>query len=499
MKSIDAGQFEKQRLLSTALSSGFFLGIGVIVGAAFEAGFYLDIVPGVILFVGLTLLALIQAKASVLSLMPRFLIGLYALPFSVLLGYLFNPEFAWIFTPRGYEIIQDHLVVREMIAIGTAGLCGLAAGVRAAAYRANGNSRTVIQESSAPQTLGTFIFLGLVATAVTLSWLSSPQETIFEMAYMTDQAATAASRVNFSAASLASYILLVALAIDIERDRNGSRRARKLFALGLGVAYVVIVFQLLRGDRESSGLIVALAALYLTSPLRNTAWTNPLKAIRKRIRRLTLPLLVAAVAYVWLGGARSLLIAGTETLGPMAMLQFGLSQNTWTAVLWRNLGTAWEYRHGLIHYKLGQTYLDYLLSLPPGFVTKAFGVDRPLEAWQGIAFEDPGGISAGGLHVVIAPFKNFGITGALCVLFLYGWIGGYLEFVNSRGSLAGRLLWAATLCSGFLWFWYGDMPFIRAIMVAVAIYWMYRVALSLHLRSPLNLMRPRRSPPAVQH
>jgi hypothetical protein len=290
----------------------------------------------------------------------------------------------------------------------------------------------------------------------------------------------------------------VALAVDIERDRDAASRRKKLLTLGLGVAYVVVVFQLLRGDRESSGLIVALAALYLTSPLRKTTRADSFAAIRKRIRRLTLPLLSAAVVYVWLGGARSLLIAGAESIGPMAMLQFGLSQNTWTAVLWRNLGTAWEYRHGLIHYKLGQTYLDYLLSLPPGFVTKAFGVDRPLEAWQGIAYEDPAGISAGGLHVVIAPFKNFGIAGALCVLFIYGWIGGYLDILNSRGSLAARLLWAATLCSGFLWFWYGDMPFIRAIMIAVAIYWMYRVAISLRWGPRIGLVPPRHSPPATQ-
>jgi hypothetical protein len=498
MTSITVAQLQEQGALGVVLSCGFFLGAGVIVGAAFEAGVTADVVPGVIIFMGLTLLALILANLSTLSLLPRFLIGLYALPFSALLGYLFNPDFAWVFTPRGYEIIQDRLVVRQMIAIGTVGLCGLAAGFRAAAFNGKAQGRPVGQESRAAQTLGPVVFFGLVAVAVGLSWLSSPQETIFQKAYMTDQAATAATRINFPAAALVSYILLVALAIDIERDRDAITRRKKLFIFGLGTAYVVIVLQLLRGDRESSGLIVALASLYLTSPLRNTTWRKSLKAVRKRIRRLMLPLLIATVVYIWLGGARSLLIEGAQTIGPAAMLQYGLSQNTWTAVLWRNLGTAWEYRHGLIHYKVGQTYIDYVLSLPPGFVTKAFGVDRPLEAWQGIAFEDPAGISAGGLHVVIVPFKNFGIAGALGVLFLYGWITGYLEIMNSRGSLASRLLWGATVCSGFLWFWYGDMPFIRALMTAGAIYWMYRVALSLKWKPAFSVVHPRRSSPAAQ-
>jgi hypothetical protein len=493
MTSASVSPVQEQRFLSFALSCGSFIALGVILGAAFEAGFTLDVVPGVIMFVGLTVLALMLANVSTLSLLPRFLIGLYALPFSALLGYLFNPDFAWVFTPRGYEIIQDRVVVRQMIAMGTVGLCGLAAGLRAASYRSSSRIRPVLPEAHAAQTLGPMVFLGIVVVAVWLSWLTTPQETIFQKAYMTDQAATAATRINFPAASLVSYILLVALAIDIERDGNVVTRQKKLLILGVGTAYVVIVLQLLRGDRESSGLIVALAALYLTSPLRKIAWRQPLQTVRKRIRRLTVPLLIAAIVYVWLGGARSLLIAGAETIGPKAMFEFGLSQNTWTAVLWRNLGTAWEYRHGLIHYKVGQTYLDYLLSLPPGFVTKAFGVDRPLEAWQGIAFEDPAGISAGGLHVVIVPFKNFGIAGALGVLFLYGWIGGCLEIMNSRGSLAARLFWASTVCAGFLWFWYGDMPFIRALMIATAIYWMYRVALSLKWKPTLGAVRPRGS------
>src|SRR6266480_2449526 len=222
-------------------------------------------------------------------------------------------------------------------------------------------------------TLTIRVFAALVALSVGISWLSAPAETIFQRAYMTDQAATAAARVNFAAASLVSYILLVVLAINVERDTDRASRRKKLVALAIGVAYVVIVLQLLRGDRESSGLIVALAGIYLTSPIRKRRTKPPARIVRRRIRRLVLPMLVAAVVYVWLGGARSLLVDGAETIGIRGMLQFGLSQNTWTAVLWTNLGTAWEYRHGLLHYKLGQTYVDYLISLPPGVITRAFG------------------------------------------------------------------------------------------------------------------------------
>ena len=466
-------------MLSAALISGAFLVFGAVVGAAFYAGVYFHLIWGVLVMAGLTILGLAVARQTRLSLLPRFLIVLYAMPFTALLGYLFSADYAWVFTPHGYDIIQDRVVLNQMIAIGMVGLCGLIAGVSASSYRGSRRRELDVKPSTAERSLTIGVFVGLVVLAVGISWMSAPAETIFQKAYMTDQAATAAARVNFAAASLVSYILLVVLAIDIERDGNPSSRRKKLVTLAIGVTYVVVVLQLLRGDRESSGLIVALAALYLTSPVKRGDARRPAVVTRKRIRRLVLPMLVAAVVYVWLGGARSVLVAGAETIGIKSMLQFGLSQNTWTGVLWTNLGTAWEYRHGVLHYKLGQTYVDYLISLPPGVITKAFGYERPLEAAQGIVFEDPAGLSAGGLHIVIAPFKNFGMAGALLILFLYGWLVGRLESLNTRGTLAARLLWASTICAGFLWFWYGDMPYVRALMMAFLTYWLYRFALSL--------------------
>jgi len=464
--------------LSVALASFSFLTLGTVMGAAFHSGLYLEVVPGVITFWLLTIVAIRSCRLSRLSLLPRFLIVVYAFPFSALLGYLFTPDFLWIFSPHGREIIADTIVVRQMISVGTVGLCGLAAGIHAARFRPVAESPRAEMHKGAMNTLGFGVFVVLVAMAVGLSWLSTPAETIFQKAYMTDQEATAATRINFAAASLVSYILIVCLAIDIEREIKVDARRNKLLALGFGTAYIVIVFQVLRGDRESSGLIVALSALYLTSTFRTSSHRAAMRAVRKRIMTMVVPLLVVIVVFITLGSARYLIVAGTQTIGPLAMIQIGLAENTWTAVLWRNLGMAWEYRHGLLHFRLGETYLEYLLSLPPGMVTNAFGIARPFESWQGLSHEDPAGISVGGLHVVIAPFKNFGMAGALLILSLYGWIAGRLEILNIRPSLMTRLLWASVMCCGFFWFWYGDMVFIRALMASFLIYWLYRLALS---------------------
>ncbi|HXG72779.1 MAG TPA: hypothetical protein VNJ04_19465, partial [Gemmatimonadaceae bacterium] len=465
--------------LSVALTSLSFLVVGAVTGVAFHAGLYLDVVPGVVAFWLLTIVAIRSSRLSRLSLLPRFLILIYAFPFSALLGYLLSPDFVWVYSPHGFDIMQDKLVVRQMIAIGTVGLCGLAAGIHAARFKPVPTGARETPQPSAKTSLGLLAFLLLVAVAVTLSGIAAPAETILEKMYMIDQSATAASQINFAAASLVSYILVVTLAIDVEREGSVHARRTKLFALGLGTAYIVIVFQVLRGDRESSGLIVALSSLYLTSPLPSASPRFVASAIRKRILSLVAPLLLVVIVFVTLGAARYMIVASAGTLSTLTLIQLGLAENTWTAVLWTNLSAAWEFRHGVLNYKLGETYLHYLLSLPPGIVTSALGISRPLESWQGIAHENPAGISAGGLHVVIAPFKNFGMAGALLILFLYGWIAGRLEILNIRPSLMTRLLWASVLCGGFFWFWYGDMVFIRAIMAALAFYWVYRLALSL--------------------
>ena len=462
---------------------------GLLLALCFAAGFQLPLRTGVVLMAALTLWGLVTARVSVLSLLPRFMIVLYSLPFAVLLGYVMNPDFIWIFTPRGMEVIEDRLVVRQMVMVGLIGLLGLLAGIRWANLRRrdDGEPSARMIEHRPSRTLSPPLFFAFVPVAVLLSWLSAPSETIFEVQYATGQSETVATIINFPAAYLASYILLVILFIDAERERRTPRRRMKFLAIGLATVYIVIVLQLMRGDRESSGLVVALAALYVTSPA-GVRHARRLSIIaRGRIRRLMLPMAALLTVFIALGSLRNTLSQAselTQVVSPIEAIELGLSQNTWTAVLWTNLGVAWEYRQGLLQYKYGQTYLDYLLSLPPGIVARAIGYERPLEAWRGIAWEDAAGVSSGGLHVLVAPFRNFGAFGVFAVLVLYGFLIGRIEQRGESGALGGRVLWGSVFCGSFLWFWYGDMSFIRALMLAGIIYLSYRIALSVQWTAP---------------
>lgn len=489
-QQLESKPFARPRIALRVLSWQVLVFSGLALAVLFHLGFAFPLRTGIVLLALLTLWGIWTTRTSGLSLLPRFMIAVYSLPFSVLLGYIINPDFMWIFTPRGMEISADLLIIRQMATVGMVGLLGLLAGIRSVAVFRPHNARTggeptILHRPS--RTLAAPVFAVLLPVSIFFSWLSAPPETIFEAAYASGQSGAVAASINFPAAYMVSYILMVILFIDAERERGGAGRRTKFLAIGLGTVYIVVVLQLLRGDRESSGLVVALTALYLTSPAGIRHARRLVSVARSRIRRLVLPLVTLLTVFIAIGSLRSRLSeAGkfTEILTPVQAVQLGLSQNTWTAILWTNLGVAWEYRQGLLTYKYGATYTDYLLSLPPGVVTNALGLERPLESWRGIAWEDAAGVSGGGLHVVVVPFRNFGAFGVFIVLLLYGLIIGRVEQRGETGTLGPRVLRGSVFCGGFLWFWYGDMSFIRALMIAGLLYVVYRIGLSVQLGSP---------------
>ena len=450
--------------------------LGATAAAALHNGFRPSTRAVVAVMLTVTLWGAFAPRITQLNLLPRMMLFVYALPFSALVGYLIWDDYLWVFTLRGYAIGQDHDVMAVLTLTGLVGLCGLVAALHTvAAFTGEHEPRE--RPRTTTHALGHGLFAALIVAGVGLSMLSAPPETVFQSAYGAREGNSTAASINFPAAFLLSYVVFVLLWIDVERERRRSSRRWKMLGLGVAVAYVVIVLQILRGDRESSGLIAAFAGLYLTAPY-GTRLVPPRPVVRARIRRMLLPLLLLVAVFIALGKARETVGAVSEHLTVGQMLRLGFSQNTWTGVLWTNLGTAWQYQHDMLDYKLGKSYLNYLMSLPPGVISRAYGYVRPEESGQGVASEDPAGVSSGGLHVVIVPFKNFGAYGALVVLFIYGTLIGLAERGNRRHTPLSRFLWGSTFCASFIWFWYGDMPIIRAVMAALLFYPVYRLAMS---------------------
>ena len=427
---------------------------------------------------------LISLQTSTLSLLPRFFVLVYVMPFSATVGYLFDSSYVFWESRAAIGLCQNHDIINQMLAIGFVGLCGLLGGMEVGAlwWKPQGpprNSRNSGTVGSA-RTMNIWPFAALLMAAVFLSWLYAPEKTVLSAAYASaDAGGNAAEAMNFNASFLVSYILLILLYLDGERERTITQRtSMKVLAVYATTGFIVIVLQLMRGDRESSGLVVGLAMVYLTKPGLDTEWLRARILQRKMFFRISFLLLFLFLVYAAVGSWRY--SASESKVGGFAnaydILFDGLRQNTWTSVALNNLGMAAEYHSGTIEYLHGQTYLDYFLSLPPGPIASALGYVRPLESDRGPNFWYAG-LSSGGMHPAVVPFKNFGITGVLLVLALFGAFLSRCECRANTGALSSRLMYGATAVSGFMWFWYGDMNIIRALMIGLVLYLVYQTCL----------------------
>jgi hypothetical protein len=383
-------------------------------------------------------------------------------------------------------MISRSEVVAGMATVGIVGLAGLLSGILAT--RPQGHGVPDYRQPGVGPTLSTASFVLWLFGCLVLSAASAREGTILQSPLEVAAGLSWATRVHFPGAFLLSYIGVFMLFLDAEREQLDHRRWMKFALLFGAVGYIVIYLQFLRGDREAVGLIVGLAALSMTRPVWRTA-RPPRDLLKRRLRR-ALPLFVTLVlVLIALGYARYVLYDPAGRLPLTTLLRFGLAHATWTAVLLTNLQTAWDHATGALTFEWGRTYLDYLLSLPPGVVSNALGFERPFEPWRGSAWDVAGEVSAGGIHVVLVPFRNFGAFGAFSILFVIGAAIGYIERGATQGSAFRRLLWASVLGSGLFWFWYGDMNVIRAVMGAAVAYILYRLvlAVSLGLRRPAPL------------
>jgi hypothetical protein len=496
-------------------------------GAALAMCMHFEMLPPVKLSVCVLALTALWGLWSIdvtrRSLLPRFMVLLYVLPFSACAGYLFDQEYIWWDTPIAARYCQDPGLISGMLMLGAVGLLGLLAGIDAAALLYGGQqearagtqgvrplvpgstdresmsplTRPMIEEQTPgrqptllapstlpangagqPCTLGLLAFLGLLGVSVFLSQLAAPRATIFEAGYATiDQGGAVANEVNFGSSFLISYIILLLLYADAEREPTGSAAQRfKWRAVLLAAAYIVIVLQLLRGDRESSGLVAALAALYLTRGHGRGAnlWRNFVR--RRRVVRFALLAAVCLPAFLLLGFIRSTAHESAISVSDMKqVMQRMLTENTWTAVSLTNLGLAAEAHYQRVEFLGGETYMQYVYSLPPGIVTNWLGVERPLESFQGPSWWYSH-VSCGGIHPVCVPYKNFGLTGVFLVLALFGGFISACEQSNRAAVLSSRVWYGTVWTCSFLWFWYGDMTIIRGAMAAVILLVFYRLA-----------------------
>lgn len=232
--------------------------------------------------------------------------------------------------------------------------------------------------------------------------------------------------------------------------------------------------QLLRGDRECIPFVIAsmVMAGRWRRHIRQTArvqgqariWTN---------KKVVIGILLIVLMSYLIGIMRSS-VAGMDWKGAVDLVSEmwtsgqltvdSLIHGTWSAVLLTPLSVAGDYLAGSLPLKIGQDYLNYILSLPPGFVADFLGYQRPIDALHGPAWEMTYGI--GGTHAVVVPFMNFRAIGVVFVLAVWGYIIANVERRTSeKVSVRNASLWGTFVMVGPHWFWYGDKYFINAMII----------------------------------
>ncbi len=450
-----------------------FLGVGVVSLGMMSNATLLPLGTSVLIFhvtawVGLALLLIRRMYLA------AFYVMLFYMPLSSSIGYVFVQDYLFWLSSRAIPLGRDPATVSTMMWIAEIGLCGLLSGIfstKQLQQKQPQIQHKEIENSSVRQRiLGVPLFLFLALFALLLSWGAAPEQTIFNEAYGS-QRFTRASSAGFNAGALSSYVLLILLQLDIYRTKS---KSLKIAILGFAIFYIIIFLQLLRGDRESSGLIAGMVLVQLAFGSKHIQ--KQLKAagvtIWKNIFSLVV-LLVLVAAFVFLGSFRSEATNRNVTVDDLTeMLVRGMRQNTWTAAGVNNLALADEVVNQTPEYFFGKTYVDFFLSLPPSFVARAIGYERPINrnAGPGLWYRH---ITNGGTHAVIVPFKNFGAFGLLAFMGGLGLLLGFINKLDGSCLLRNQYIYGVFAVSGFKWFWYGEMNLIRACMAAIIFYFLY--------------------------
>jgi len=436
-------------------------------------------------FWALAALAFFALHNKNFALLSRLILILYCVTLIASLSLLAGGEAVFWRKPLSRLLSADPDVVRAMMLIAAVGLCGLTIGMIA------GNSfisRAKPATRATPELppLDMAVFAAILLICIGLIAAAAPAQTILTAQYASEQSPALSASLRFNSAGLIGFIGLALLYIDASRTPDATTNLKKILFASASV-FALVYFQILRGDRDGFTFVLAIAALYIVGP--QIPHLNPARKrdILIRISRLFVPLLLLVLAGIILGIIRTELTTHGLTALTTERIMPALIYNTPTSVVVTILGTAAYHANTGVEYLIGQSYLDLLLSLPPGLVTNAIGIERPFEAGNNPAWWFAG-LSSGGIHMVVLPFLNFGIFGLLPMMAVIGFIFGAIEGAMAHGGgVITRLFYAAAFCTSVKFVWYSEMSLVRSMMAAGLIAAAYHVFAWMRRRYPASI------------
>lgn len=435
----------------------FFLLLIFTIIYTFE--FILDIKIPIILQFSYIIVLLFDKRFISYNFLVKLMILFFGAPILPLYGYLFTNEYDWTWLSFQRENLTN-LIDLKIALIGLIGILSIY--ISQIITRVN-QIKTSSFNYPSTNTLGLFKFTILLFLSLFCSYLSAPANTIFEGAYYSFVSVKFINLPNFNAGFLISYIILIFLFLDIERDDNNSKFTKKI--LWYLIFFIIVIFlQILRGDREFIGLILCLILVQVYKPIRKKIPTNNNnQLVVKKLRKYIIFFLLFIILLLYIGIVRysamdgNFLITGLFLAAPwnMATLSF-------LAFFATDISQSYTY---------GLTYLNYILSLLPSFIYKLFNVDSPSWNENLAAKLVDTNLTSGGVHVSLISISNFGIIGLVIIIFLYTYFANKIEKLAIEKGSKYLLIWIGIICALPFWFWYGEMAVIRGVMTAYLLYY----------------------------
>jgi hypothetical protein len=469
----------------SSVYSMLFALFGVVAVGLFHADIYFPIWLSVAILAFVSLYFLNGYLKNRVGILLLLLWLVYALPFIHIPPYMWfdfshEPLRLWGMAVRPY--MTDQRVIELTAMIGAVGAMGMAIGVsmsrkpirRDLGLDADGSKRIF-------RTMALPIWLIWVVVGVVLTWLAAPQETIFTAAYT--QSASVLDGAGFDSAWMMSYVILSFAFCDTLLERKRVIQSVKMKVILAAVLLVVVYFQLLRGDRAAVPWVFGLALVYYywaAGITQRRGFTMPwLKVFGVAFCLVAVSMTLGAMRHSLTGASLSdaldLAIALNES-GAIGLSN--ILHGTWSAVLLTPLSVAGDHVNHLLALKYGQDYLNFVLSIPPGFLADAVGYIRPIDSGQGPAWEMRYGI--GGTHATVVPFMNFRMVGVFIVSAIWSFIVvKYEKFSLVKVTVINLSLLATIAMVAPQWLWYGEKYGFNAIVLWLIFSFLYRVSLGL--------------------
>lgn len=375
-------------------------------------------------------LSLAMGLLGYAALRRRYLLGLYALCYSV--PFLGLSRALWadqvIIWPIGNYTFDDSAeIVFRLSVMWLTGLCGMLG--------------TLLSISLVPKIrLGNLKLIAYDEIDVkVVAWLFFALSILYISVRVlyADKALGAFTGVE----SFAIYSIIVFFAYALRS------RKRKLLAAGLTLAIFYSYANSRTGDRDFVVLLIAmiLGAMYLYSELIT-------------LRKLSFVIL----------GMATLLGAGIyvsmERLN-VAITESSISQyflyNSWNAIILPVIDQLTNHWNG-DHTRFGQTYVDMLLSAAPSPVYAYFGMVKP------IALNNPADwyyiVGLGGMHAAGVGFENFGLPGVFIDAAVSMLLVRLLDQANYTDSYLRYLTYMLCAASVMHWLWYGAIYMLNAMV-----------------------------------